>query len=179
MVESEKQIATFGSDLLKVKAEKKEIGSRLKTLNENNDSLKNVIDKVNEENKAMTESLRKQKLIISNLENEKIDAEKFKAKIEELESKRSKERENNCNFCEYKTETSKILTDHIRTQHYQDKESQHQELPLTFNEYQCFYCKFKIKSKFAAYNLLLHHWSLHVKNAELFVIVKINFYGTR
>ena len=87
-------------------------------------------------------------MIISTLEKEKIDAEKFKAKIEELKSKSSKERANNYNFCEYKTENSEMLTDHIRTQHYQDKESQHHELPLIFNEYHCFYCRFKIKSQF-------------------------------
>ena len=61
----------------------------------------------------MTESLRKQKFIISTLEKEKIDAGKLKAKIVELESKSSKERENNCQFCEYKTENSETLTDHV------------------------------------------------------------------
>ena len=36
------------------------------------------------------------------------------------------------------------VRDHVKTHHYQAKESQHQE---TLNEYYCFYCNNKIDSK--------------------------------
>ena len=123
-----------------------------KALVENNEYLKDAIDTVKQENKTLNESLRKQKEIISSqitkLEKQKLNAEKVKAKMTELE--KSEEVYKTCRLCELKLESLESVTDHIRYHHCQDKESQCQELPLSshaFHVYQCFYCNFVIKSK--------------------------------
>ena len=143
LVESEKQIANLRSDLLKVKAEKKDLGVKCKVLVEKNEHLAADINQIKHEN----ETMEKQKTIMSDkilkFEKEKLDTEKYKATIEQLELqmhlKNIEEKEKSCKFCECKTNNEDNLADHTRTKHYEDKESQYQE---TFEEYHCFYCNF-------------------------------------
>ena len=141
--------------MLKVKKEKNKLCSQIKVLEDENGSLKVVIDdlkcKMNEaqkieaakisESKALAKEINQLKLDVRNLDGE---IEVSKAKYDDicLELKKM----NQCNLCDHKEEIGGNMKGHIQEVHSQNQQSQTYS-ESSFLEYPCHYCSKRILSK--------------------------------
>ena len=154
-VSNEEQASESRADLLKVKKEKNKLCSQIKVLEDENGSLKVVIDdlkcKMNEaqkieaakisESKALAKEINQLKLDVRNLDGE---IEVSKAKYDDicLELKKM----NQCNLCDHKEEIGGNMKGHIQEVHSQNQQSKTYTESI-FDEYPCHYCSKRILSK--------------------------------
>ena len=153
---SAEQIADFRAELIKIKGEKKSMRSKLQAIESENEKLKEDQVSLKEENENLQKALKQKKeLLISEhskidiIENEKENLQyKVRETLAELETFKSKaDEENNvkkeysCMLCNERLESIELKN------HVKDKDCQTIDLIENFDEYLCYYCEVKIKTK--------------------------------
>ena len=145
---AEDQASLLREDLLKVKRERNEAGSRNKALENEIEVFRVEANNVKVEHKKMIQNKKENTTEIKNLKN---DIESLKRLNENLKQNLEKEYESlgyKCEQCDHKTRGQRDLKDHILTIHYRNKCIQAElddniisTIKTKFADYSCFYCR--------------------------------------
>ena len=154
---SDDQVSEFRAELLKVKSERNKLQAKLKTLEDDNEKLKEESNIVKTEAKEALKDLANKKNIqineVKSLEKDKEALEKLVSRLKQTSDKEPVSLKFKCELCRLEFDDMTSLKAHTRAEHTKDQHSQNEakseckSKSNRFSEYLCYYCRKRINSE--------------------------------
>jgi hypothetical protein len=157
-VNAEKKVKELREEILKVKKEKHEISSEMKSVkslaSDQETKINQLVEKVKSAEKAMKSKDNPVNVKAAEATDQKDKIRELKSTLDDMNEKlaqitkmKSEKDELSCNLCSLKVKNLEDMKKHTRAQHCQSKATQSEIHATHLFDYTCFYCDELVKSE--------------------------------